>query len=58
MSKATSCKDAIKNWEARTGLVASEAEEVSLICQIPFIDKMDTSLDTLENCRKLSLSTN
>ena len=57
MSK-TSCRDAIKNWEAKTGQVAAEAKEVSLICQIPFIDKMDDSLNNLENCEKLSLSTN
>ncbi len=58
MSKATSCREAIKNWEARTGQVAAEAKEVSLICQIPFIDKMDDSLNQLENAEKLSLSTN
>ena len=55
---ATSCKEAIKNWEAKTSQVAAEATEVSLICQIPFIDKMDDSLNQLENCEKLSLSTN
>ena len=54
----TSCRDAIKAWEAKTGQVAAEAKEVSLICQIPFIDKMDNALDTLEQCEKLSLSTN
>ena len=58
MSKATSCREAIKNWEAKTGLVAAEAKEVALICQIPFIDKMDDSLNQLEACEKLSLSTN
>ena len=58
MSKATSCREAIKNWEARTGQVAAEAKEVSLICQIPFIDKMDDSLNQLENCEHLRLSTN
>ena len=56
--KATSCRDAIKAWEAKTGQVAADATEVSLICQVPFIDKMDDSLNTLENCQKLSLSTN
>ena len=58
MSKATSCRDAIKNWETKTSQIATEAKEVSLICQIPFIDKMDDSLNSLENCEKLSLSTN
>ena len=58
MSKATSCRDAIKNWEAKNNLVAAEAKEVALYCQIPFIDKMDDSLNQLENCEKLSLSSN
>ena len=54
----TSCRDAIKNWEAKSGQNAAEATEVKLICQIPPIDKMDDSLNQLENCQKLSLSTN
>ena len=58
MSKGTSCRDAIKKWEERTGQVAAESKEVLLICQIPFIDKMDDSLNQLENCERLSLSTN
>ena len=58
MAKPTSCRDAIKRWEEITGQVAAEAKEVSLICQIPFIDKMDDSLNQLEQCEKLSLSTN
>ena len=58
MPDRTSCKEAIKKWEERTGQVAAEATEVSLICQIPYIDRMDNSLDTLENVEKLSLSTN
>jgi len=58
MSKATSCKDAIKKWEANTGLVPAEAIEVKLICQLPPIDKMDESLNQFEACVKLSLSTN
>ena len=58
MSRGTSCRDAIKKWEEKTGEVAAEAKAVILICQIPFIDKMDDSLNQLENCEKLSLSTN
>lgn len=54
----TSCRDAIKQWEAKTGQNAAEATEVKLICQLPPIDKMDDSLNQLENCQKLSLSTN
>ena len=52
------CRDAIREWEAKTGEQAAEAKEVSLICQQPYIDKMDNALDTLEQCEKLSLSTN
>ena len=58
MSKGTSCRDAIKKWEEKTGQVAAESKEVFLYCQIPFIDKMDDSLNQLENCERLSLSTN
>ena len=58
MSKGTSCRDAIKKWEEKTGQVAAEAKEVLLICQIPMIDKMDDSLNQLENCERLGLSTN
>ena len=42
------CRDAIREWEAKSGEVAAEAKEVSLICQQPYIDKMDNALDTLE----------
>ena len=54
----TSCKEAIKNYEAKSGQNAAEAAEVKLICQLPPIDKMDDSLNQLEACQKLSLSTN
>ena len=52
------CRDAIREWEAKSGETAAEAKEVALICQQPYIDKMDNALDTLEQCEKLSLSTN
>ena len=58
MSRATSCKDAIKRWEEKNNAVAAEAKEVSLICQIPFIDRMEDPLNQLDACEKLSLSTN
>jgi hypothetical protein len=32
MSGKTSCKDAIKKWEAATGMTPAEAIEVKLIC--------------------------
>ena len=54
----TSCKEAIKKWEEKTGQNAAEAKEVALFCQIPFIERMDEALNTLEACEKLSLSTN
>ena len=54
----TSCKEAIKSFEAKSGQNAAEATEVKLICQLPPIDKMDDALNQLEACQKLSLSTN
>ena len=54
----TSCKEAIKGFEAKSGQNAAEATEVKLICQLPPIDKMDDALNQLEACQKLSLSTN
>lgn len=43
--KGTSCKDAIKLWEAKNNANPAEATEVKMICQIPPIDKMDDSLN-------------
>uniref|UniRef100_A0A0G4GA02 Dynein axonemal light chain 1 n=1 Tax=Chromera velia CCMP2878 TaxID=1169474 RepID=A0A0G4GA02_9ALVE len=54
----TSCAKAIQMWEEKTEKVAAEADEVKLICQVPPITKMDAALNTLVNCKKLSLSTN
>ena len=54
----TSCKEAIKSWETKSGQTAAEATEVKLICVLPPIDKMDEALNQLEACQKLSLSTN
>ncbi|XP_026193415.1 dynein light chain 1, axonemal [Cyclospora cayetanensis] len=61
MAKAgggTSCLKAIQLFEEKTGLVAAEAEEVKLIAQLPPLEKMDSSLNALVACKKLSLSTN
>ncbi|CAG5080568.1 Oidioi.mRNA.OKI2018_I69.PAR.g9649.t1.cds [Oikopleura dioica] len=58
MSKGTSCKDALKKWSEKNGTPSAEAEEIKLICELPPIDKMDTSLLTLANCTQLSLCTN
>ena len=54
----TSCKDAIKNWETKTGEVAAEATAVKLYAQNPPISKMDAALNSLDKCEHLSLSTN
>jgi|TARA_B100000524_G_scaffold291099_3_gene165963 dynein light chain 1 len=60
-SSWTSCKDAIKHWEAAEGKVAAEAEDVRLCpiaMQMPLIQKMDGSLQQLKKCKHLRLSTN
>ena len=58
MSKATSCKEAIKNFETAKGVDATAVEKVSLNGQIPPIDKIDNSLQTLKAVKHLALSTN
>ncbi|ESN99037.1 hypothetical protein HELRODRAFT_66873 [Helobdella robusta] len=54
----TTIKEAIQKWEERTGNKASEATRVELWNQTPFIEKMDSSLNVLIKCERLSLSTN
>ena len=56
--RGTSCREAIKKWEEKSGAPPAEATEVSLIGQVPPIDRIDDSLNQFENCVKLSLSTN
>ena len=56
--KGTSCRDAIRKWEEKNGIPPAEGVEVSLIGQIPPMDRIDDSLNQFENCVKLSLSTN
>ena len=56
--RGTSCREAIKKWEEKSGTPPAEATEVSLIGQVPPIDRIDDSLNQFENCVKLSLSTN
>lgn len=52
-------KDAIKEWEKKTGLKSTEAEEIKLYGFMPSIEKMDSNtLSTLKNCVHLSLSSN
>ena len=54
----TTCREAIKKWQEEKQQDPAEAEEVLLCCQIPFIERLDDSLNQLENVEKLSLSTN
>ena len=44
----TTCKDAIKNWEAKNESPAAESKIVKLYAQVPAIEKMDESLNQLE----------
>ncbi|CRL00347.1 CLUMA_CG013620, isoform A [Clunio marinus] len=58
MSKATTIKEALQKWEERNEHSAQNAVEVGLQFQYPPIDRMTNDLAVLENCEKLSLSTN
>ncbi|GAW79680.1 dynein light chain 1 [Plasmodium gonderi] len=63
MSKEVTFSHCIKIWEQKNGKTEtrkkiSEEEEVSFICHIPLIEKLDNSINTLEKCKRLSLSTN
>mmetsp|Transcript_6573 Transcript_6573/g.16812 ORF Transcript_6573/g.16812 Transcript_6573/m.16812 type:complete len:197 (-) Transcript_6573:72-662(-) len=58
MSKPTTVKEAIKNFETEKGVVAANEERVLLFAQVPPIEKMDATLSTLKACKHLSLSTN
>ena len=52
-------REAIRKWEAKSGISPQEATEVSLICQLPNqIERLDNEINQFENCEKLSLSTN
>ena len=55
----TSFSKAIQQWEENNGRNASSAEVIKLNFTIPPIDKLDAQIiQTLTNCRQLSLSTN
>lgn len=57
--RPTQLKDAIKKWEQETSEKASDAKDIGMQFQIPPIDRMDVEvLETLQECEKLSLSTN
>ncbi|GAX77353.1 hypothetical protein CEUSTIGMA_g4799.t1 [Chlamydomonas eustigma] len=51
-------KDAIKLFEERKNVVATEQEKVELNGTCPAIEKMDATLSTLKACKHLALSTN
>jgi len=54
----TSIKDALQQWEERTGTSSATAKDIGLQFMFPPIEKMDGTLSTLVECRKLSLSSN
>lgn len=58
MAKPTTIKEALAKWEERNQQDATKATEIGLQLQFPPIEKMDGTLGTLIECRKLSLSTN
>lgn len=58
MAKATTIKEALQKWEERTKIDPAKATDIGLQFQYPPIEKMDSSLATLVECTKLSLSSN
>ncbi|KAH8376624.1 hypothetical protein KR093_000468 [Drosophila rubida] len=58
MAKPTTIKDALARWEERNKQEAITAVEIGLQFQYPPIEKMDSTLSTLVECQKLSLSSN
>mmetsp|Transcript_26052 Transcript_26052/g.56876 ORF Transcript_26052/g.56876 Transcript_26052/m.56876 type:complete len:199 (+) Transcript_26052:202-798(+) len=58
MAKGMTIKDAIKIFEEKSGVVATEVEKVMLNGMCPPIEKMDATLSTLKACKHLALSTN
>jgi len=54
----TSCKDAIKQWEATNGKPVAEVECVKLCFLMPPLNKMDPALKELAHVEQLALSTN
>lgn len=58
MAKGLTIKDALKMFEERKGVIATEVEKVELNGSVPPIEKMDATLSTLKACKHLALSTN
>ena len=54
-----SVREAIRNWEQKTGITANEGLDVNLACHLPNpIDRLDESINVFLLCEKLSLATN
>ena len=54
-----SLREAIRRWEAKSGITPQEATEVNLTCMLPNqIEKLDNEINQFENCEILRLSTN
>lgn len=51
-------RDAVKAWEEKTGQKVGEAEQIMLYGWVPPIEKMDTTVAQMKNCKRLALSTN
>ncbi len=51
-------KEALKKWEEKNGVPVADAKVVKLLMCQPLIQKMDPALQQLQQCEKLSLSTN
>ena len=59
MPPGITLREAIRKWEAKTGVSPQEATEVNLVCQLPNpLMQLDNEINAFENCEKLSLSTN
>lgn len=58
MAKATTIKEALTKWEERSKQDSTKAMDIGLQFQWPPIEKMDGTLGSLAECRKLSLSSN
>eukprot|EP00045_Choanoeca_perplexa_P000168 m.13205 g.13205 ORF g.13205 m.13205 type:complete len:192 (-) comp10117_c0_seq1:130-705(-) len=58
MSKGTTIKDAIKQWEATNDQKVADETVVKLLGLLPPIEKMDAALSQLAHVEQLSLSTN
>jgi dynein light chain 1 len=56
--KATTVKEALRLFEEKFGVKASDESHVKLWGMLPPIEKMDASLGALGGCAHLSLSTN